>query len=140
TEPSWKTVTGFTLFPGPDTIVTLALWPDVLISPRYRQRYFVCEAGPEEVLGVLACPEPHRSRWMELVSLQPPGYWRDFMGGPGSWLLSRLVRIEQVVAWSDRGLAWDDLDCRTHRGWGMVVPAEGAPFFAPSAGPEAKNG
>ena len=83
------------------------------------------------------CPEPHRTRWLELVSQQAPGYWQDFLAGPGSWLLSRLARFSRIVAWSDRGLPWNELDCPIHRNGGMAVPAAAAPLFAPAAGPEA---
>jgi hypothetical protein len=87
----------------------------------------------------MGCPEPHCSRWLELLSEQPDGYWRDFLAGPGSWLLCRLSRFQGVVAWSDRGLPWTGLDNDTHRSWGMKVPSRAAPFFAPSDGPEASQ-
>jgi hypothetical protein len=73
------------------------------------------------------------------VSQQPPGYWQDFLADPGSWLLCRLTRFRQVVAWSDRGLPWTGLDCPTHRAWSMEVPPRAAPLFAPSDGPEASR-
>jgi hypothetical protein len=90
---------------------------------------------PEQVFSATGCPEPHRSRWTELTSRQPLSYWRDFMAGPGSWLLSCLARSQLIVAWSDSGLDWDFLSCLTHRSWGMEAPAEAAPFFAVAAGP-----
>jgi hypothetical protein len=139
TEPARETVTGFTLWPDPGVIVTVAVEPDPTLRPQYRQQFFVLEPEPEQVFRVLGCPRPHRTRWLELVSLQAPGYWQECLAGPGSWLLSRLSRFRQVVVWADRGLPWDVLDCPTHRGWGMAVPAEAAPLFAATAGVEASQ-
>ena len=136
TDPDSETVTGFTLWPDTDTVITVAVEPDGTLYPQYRQRFFLCEPEPEQVFRVVGCPEPHRSRWLELVSQQPPSYWQEFLAGPGSWLLSRLSRFPEVVAWSNRGLPWEGLDCPTHRHWGMEVPAGAAPFFAPVTGPE----
>jgi hypothetical protein len=137
--PNRQTATGFTFQSDPDTYMTVAVEPDGVLKPQYRERFFLCDPEPEQVFRVMGCPEPHRSRWLELVSLQPPGYWRDFLAGPGSWLLVRLTRFGEVVAWSERGLPWDGLDAPHHRGWGMEVPAKAAPFFAPLEGPEANR-
>lgn len=135
-EPTWETATGFTVSPDANTRVTVAVEPDGVLYPQFRQRFFLCHPEPEQVFHVLGCPKPHRTRWLELVARQPPGYWQDFIAGPGSWLLCRLVRSREVVVWSDGGMPWDRLDCSLHRGWGMVVPAEVAPLFAATAGPE----
>jgi hypothetical protein len=81
------------------------------------------------------CPPTHGNRWLWLVSWLPPGYWRNFLGGPGSWLLSRLVRYPGIVAWSYRGLAWETLARAAD--WGEALPSEAAPFFATHSGPEA---
>jgi hypothetical protein len=136
TEPTWPTVTGFTLWPDPDTLITVAVEPDAALYPRYRQRFFLCDPDPEQVFRVAGCPGAHRGRWLELVGRQPAGYWQDFMAGPGSWLLSRLARFREVVAWSEKGLPWEGLDCTTHRGWEVDIPEEAAPLFAATAGPE----
>lgn len=138
-EPTGGNVTGFTLWPAADAIITVAVGSDETLEPQYRQRFFLCDPEPEQVFRVLGCPEPHRTRWLELVSRQPPGYWQDFLAGPGSWLLCRLARFGQVVAWSDRGLPWTSLDAANHRVWGMQVPSRAAPLFAPSDGPDASR-
>ncbi|HYT87966.1 MAG TPA: hypothetical protein VEL76_04545 [Gemmataceae bacterium] len=137
TEPNEETVTGFTLWPDADTVITVAVEPDGIISQVYPQRFFLCEAEPERIFHIAPCPDPHSSRWLELVARQPPGYWHDFLAGPGSWLLSRLARFEQVVAWADHGLPWSTLDQPIHRNWGMDVPTKAAPFFAPNSGTDA---
>jgi len=138
-EPTGETATGFTLWPDADTIITVAVEPDLTLRQEYRQRFFLCEPEPEQVFRLLGCPERHRTRWLELVSQQPPGYWQEFLAGPGTWLLCRLARFRRVVAWSKRGLPWTGLDDANHRGWGMYVPARAAPLFAPSDGPEASR-
>ncbi len=138
-EPTWETATGFTLWPDSNTIITVSIEMDGTLRQQYRQRFFLCDPEPEQVFRVLGCPEPLRTAWLELVSRQPPGYWQDFQAGPGAWLLCRLARFRQVVAWSDRGLPWTGLDYTIHRSWGMEVPARAAPFFAPSDGPEASR-
>lgn len=134
TDPRQPTPTGFTLWPDPDTIVTVAVEPDPTLRRKYRQRFFACEPEPEQVFRVTGCPEPHRGCWLELVSRQPPGCWRDFLAGPGSWTLSRLARYRAVVFWTEAGLEWDDLDNTTYREWGMAVPLGAAPFFAAPEG------
>jgi hypothetical protein len=137
TESTRQTATGFTVWPDPGTVVTVAMEPDPTLYPQYRQRFFVLHPEPDPVFRVLGCPETHRRRWLELVAGQPPGYWQDFLAGPGSWLLCRLTRFRRVIAWSDGGLPWAGLDDPVHREWGMAVPSPAAPFFAPSDGPEA---
>jgi hypothetical protein len=129
TEPERTTLTGFTLWPDLDTIIVVAVEPDETQRPRSGQRYFLCAPEPEQVFRVASCPEPSRNRWLELVSQQPAGYWQDFLAGPGSWVLSRLARFDEVVAWSDNGLEWPMLDNSTHRFWGVEIPAEAAPLF-----------
>ncbi len=136
TEPWQPTPTGVTLWPDPDTIVTVAVEEDVTLKKEYRQRFFVCDPGPEQVFRVTGCPEPHRGRWLELVSRQPPSYWRDFLAGPGSWVLSRLARVRAVVYWAEAGLSWDGLDNATHRDWGVDVPSEAVAFFAAPGEPD----
>ena len=138
-DPEWETVAGFTLWTNPDTVITVGVEPDGTLYPHFRQRFFVCDLEPERIFRVMDCPEPHLRRWLELVLRQPPGYWQDFMVGPGSWLLSRLARFDEVVAWADRGLAWNSLDCSTHRSWGMEIPGEAASFFDPTEGPESSR-
>jgi hypothetical protein len=138
-HPLRETESGFTVWPGPDAIVTVAVEPDATFYPQYRQRFFLCEPDPEQVFRVLGCPEPHRTRWLGLVSRQPPGYWQDFLAGPGAWLLVRLARCRRVVAWSERGLPWDGLDCQTHRDWGLELPDRAATMFAATGGPEASR-
>jgi len=115
----------------------VAVEPDVTLKPLYRQRFFLCDPEPEQVFRVTGCLEQYQTRWTELLSQQPPSYWKDFLAGPGSWLLSRLTRFRQIVAWSGHGLPWDLLDCPTHRQGGMEVPALAAPFFTATDGPEA---
>ena len=112
--------------------ITIAL--EVLCwDPRFRQRYFVCP-DPERVFGSLRGPEPLWLRWVELVSQQTASYWRDFREGPGSWLLSRLARFEEVVFWSDRALDWAGVYGATYRPSGMYFPEEATSFFLPSPG------
>src|SRR5947208_3242547 len=123
-EPDWEAATGFTLWPDRDSIVTVAVEPDATMYPEYRERFYRCEPAADWVFCVIGCPKQHKSRWLELVSRQPPGYWHDFLAGPGSWVLSRLARFREVVVWANRGLSWDGLDNPTHRDWGMEVPAE----------------
>jgi hypothetical protein len=135
-EPAWPTVTGFTLYPDADSVITVGVEADPTLYRQYRQRFFVVEPEPEQVFRVSVCPEPYRGRWLDLVACQPPGYWQDFLAGPGSWLLSRLSRFGQVVVWSDRGLPWDELNCPDYRDWGLQVPALAAAFFTPADGPE----
>jgi hypothetical protein len=129
-ESEDKTVTGFHLLPSADTIITVAIELDGTLYRRYRSRYFLCQADAERVLRLFPCLEAQRDRWLELVSCQPPGYWRDFLAGPGSWLLGRLTRFREVVAWANHGLSWAKIDTPTHRRWGMEVPAGAAPVFA----------
>src|SRR5690349_18297447 len=90
-NPSRETLTGFALCPDPDTVVTVANESDPTLYPQYRKRFFLCEPEPEQVFRVLGCPEPYRTWWLELVAEQPPSYWKDFLAGPGSCLLSRLA-------------------------------------------------
>jgi hypothetical protein len=139
TEPTWPTVMGFTLYPDADTVITVGVEPDATLYRQYRQRFFVVEPEPEQVFRVTGCPELPRGRWLDLVACQPPGCWQDFLAGPGSWLLSRLSRFGRIVAWSDRGLPWDELDCPDYRTWGLEVPARATDFFASSDGPEASR-
>jgi hypothetical protein len=113
----------------PDRIITVTLEACVAVFPRFRQRYFICP-DPEQVLPSLSCPEPHRLRWNELISQQTMSYWRDFLSGPGSWLLTRLARFEHVVFWSDRGWTWPGVDDASYRPSGMQVPENGAAFFS----------
>jgi hypothetical protein len=138
-EPTWQTVTGFTLYPDADTGITVGVEPDPTLYRQYRQRSFVAEPEPEQVFRATGCPELPRGRWPELVACQPPGCWQDFLAGPGSWLLSWLSRFGRVVAWSDHGLPWDGPDCPDYRTWGLEVPARAAAFFALSDGPEASR-
>jgi hypothetical protein len=137
TAPDQTGVTTFGLCPGPDTIITVAVDPDVTLRTQYRQRYFLCACEPERVFRLAGCPEPHRSRWLDLLARQPEGYWHDFLAGPGAWTLARLTRFREVIAWSERGLDWPGLDDPTHRQWGLDVPSAAAPFFSAAArGPE----
>jgi hypothetical protein len=110
--------------------VTVAVEPDATLRPEYRGCYFLSVSEPASVLRAAGCPKPLADSWCQLVSRQPAADWRDFLAGPGSWLLSRLARLGRVVAWAEGGLAWGDLDCPTHRGWGVEVPAGAAPLFA----------
>ena len=128
------TETGLVLHLDPEKIVTVALEQDVLVYPKFRHRYFVCSPEPEHVFGALSCPEPLRLRWLQLVSQQRPSYWRDFLAGPGSWLLSRLARFEDVVIWSDRILDWQGIYDATYRDPGMYFPEAGSSFFSPLRG------
>jgi hypothetical protein len=137
-KPEWETVTGFTLWPDASTVlITVTVDVDQPQYPHGRERFFLCVTEPEKVFRGVSCPKLHQERWRELVSRQPPGYWQDFLAGPGSWLLARLARFQRVVAWADRGLPWDGLDSLEYRQWGMVIPTAAAPFFAATAGPEA---
>jgi hypothetical protein len=136
-EPGRETVTGFTLWPDSETVVIMAIEPDPTLYPHYRQRFFLCEPDPGQVFRVMGCPIPYRTRWQDLVAGQPPSNWQDFLAGPGSWLLSRLIRFRRVIAWSDRGMPWDDIDSLSQGKFGISVPVAAAALFASSDGPEA---
>ena len=139
---SWKTLlkaqghalrvdspTAIALDLDPEKIITVALEAHVMMYPEWRQRYFICP-DPEQVLPSLSCAEPHRLRWNELISQQTMSYWRDFLAGPGSWLLTRLAQFEQVVFWSDRAWTWPGVYDASHRPSGMQVPEKGSAFFS----------
>jgi hypothetical protein len=128
--PGRESAGTFTLWPGADTIVTVAVEPDGTLRRRFRERFFLCESDPERVFRFTGCPEPHRTRWLRLVDRQPLGYWRDFLAGPGAWTLSRLLRFPEMVVWAERGLRWADLEHPHYREWGLEVPAEVASSFA----------
>lgn len=129
--------TSFGIWPDPGTIITVAVDPDGTLKPDYRQRYFLCECEPEQIFRLVGCPEPHRNRWLELLSRQPEGYWHDFLAGPGAWTLARLTQFREVVTWAERGLAWTALEDRTYRDWGMDVPTEAIRFSQATHGTEA---
>src|SRR5689334_22938874 len=42
-HPIRQTESGFTVWPGPDAIVTVAVEPDATFYPHNRQRFFLCE-------------------------------------------------------------------------------------------------
>ena len=93
---------------------------------------FECAPGAEQILGLMKCPEPHRSRWLEIVKeldTRPEIDYFDFLAGPGSWMLCRVLRFKEVVLWSPRGLAthaiWDFL----HADLGVQFSPQAAPFF-----------
>jgi hypothetical protein len=123
--------TGFRLCPSPESIITVAVEADVVLRAPYRQRFFECALEPEPILRAIGCPKLHRNRWLEHVTEQPERYWHDFLAGPGSWLLARLARFPEVIFWAEGGLSWERLDDPLHDRWGMVVPRQAAPFFAP---------
>jgi len=127
----------FSLWPSPDTIVTVAVDLDATLKHQYRQRYFLCECDAERVFRLVGCPSSHWNRWLDLLSRQPEGYWHEFLAGPGTWTLARLTRFPEVVAWAERGLDWTGLDNQFHRDWGMDVPVEAASLFPPTDGPAA---
>jgi hypothetical protein len=135
--PEWVSATSLILDVPADMVITVAVQADISVGPAYRNRYFVCEPEPEHVFRQIECPQPHRGRWLELISQQPDSYWRDFMAGPGSWTLARLVRFDQVVIWpEDRGADWGGIDAPAHRHWGMQIPSKAAPYFPPADSPE----
>jgi hypothetical protein len=53
TESTGETATGFTLWPDADTIITVAIEPDATLMQQYRERFFLCEAEPEQVFRLL---------------------------------------------------------------------------------------
>ena len=148
---AWNTVTGFSVRFPQETIITVAVYADEAWDKAYRSRYFVCEPEAEEVFAVVNCPAPHRDRWLKIVSHQPPSDWRDYLAGPGSWMLARLARFKEVVFWSEKGLDWQELtrlsiwaaqvqlplEEMTRLGIGrMDLPLELRPFFPDAGSPE----
>jgi hypothetical protein len=120
---------GFTVFPTPDMLITVASYPDFPFGEEF---WVVPDPDPDLLFRQLSCPESHRSRWLRLVSRQPPSFWRDFLGGPGTWVLGRLARLSEIVFWADQELDWRKIDNPLHRSWGMQVPSAAAGFFAPA--------
>jgi hypothetical protein len=62
--------------------------------------------------------------------MQPLGYWRDFMAGPGSWTLSRLVHFRHVVACGESGMAWEWLNNPLYSSLRLVVPEDAASLLS----------
>jgi hypothetical protein len=145
-DPEHKPPVGFTLdwqsiecvVVGIDEDEGDASYPD-------ERRWLLVKPNVDEILRVLPCSEFQGTRWRGLVSRQPSGYWQDFMAGPGSCLLSRLARFDEVVVRPDQrspwhtALAWDQLNHITHRLWGMEAPPEAAAFFSETTRPCAYN-
>jgi hypothetical protein len=121
---------GLCVSPDPDTYITVALEQDPTLKRQYRQRYFVCEPEPERVFRVTGCPEPFGAMWLEMLSRQPPCEMQEFLAGPGSWTLSRLVRFQRLVVWARSGLVWESIDNSTIRDWGLYVPVGAASLLA----------
>lgn len=116
-------------FETPDIIGVICSPQDFLkVSLR-----FLCSARAEDVFRVLSCPEPHRSRWLEIanqLAQRPSADFYSFLAGPGSWMLTRLVRFGEVVFWSPgRGLGAHGIDDFRRAGWGVKFSPEAAPFF-----------
>jgi hypothetical protein len=88
------------VWPTPDTIVTVAVDPDVTLKPAYRDRYFAClrdAAGfpIAEQEPSLALPDP----LARVAALGPMD--SDFLAGPVRWLAARRLRVPQVLLWPD---------------------------------------
>jgi hypothetical protein len=94
-------LTWFRISPDVDEIVTVAVATDLTRRRPYRQRYFLCNCeGPVQILRAMRCPKPAADRWLSRLPLTSAGDTRDFLSGPGAWLLSRLARFPQMVAWA----------------------------------------
>ena len=122
---------GFGAWPDYDTTVELFGEEDGASCWYFRGRRFYCPSWAERSPLAADIRDPRFSRWNAIIVAQPEGCWRDFLAGPGTWVLSRLLRIRAAVFWSNWELSWDRLDCYTHRGWGMVAPDAAAPLFGP---------
>jgi hypothetical protein len=125
-------------FPSSTTIVVASADNDAQ-HLAYQKHLFVCKAAAEQILRQMDCPQPYQSRWLDLMSQQPPSYWRDFLEGPGTWTLTRLLRFDEIVLWSNRDFDWDGVDDPLHRAWGMQVPANAKPFFPASGSLDARR-
>jgi hypothetical protein len=128
-------VVDFTVRPNLDIVVIIVDPSDFPLA----KRRFACAPEAEKVFSVAHCPEPHRTRWLELVKRQPEDDLHDFLAGPGSWTLSRLVRFREIVFWADRGLGTHGIENAMHVGDGIHFSQAAAPFFPKDDGPESKQ-
>jgi hypothetical protein len=93
------------VWPTPETIVSVGLYPDPTLKPEYRDRYFACwlesEENPVPILqfeGTFDLPELFLAAAREFPAQE------DFLDGPFRWLLHRLRKFSQVLFWpEDRG-------------------------------------
>ncbi len=93
---------------------------------------FECVPEAEKVFQVVSCPEPVKIRWLEIVkelAPRPEADYYEYLAGPGSWLLTRLVCFQEIVLWSSRGLGPYSIDDPNKNGWGVKFSPEAAPFF-----------
>src|SRR6266852_4894594 len=107
-EPAEPGRLGLDVWPPPETIVTLATDPDMMLEAEYRQHYFVTIAGEDhepliqherqfalpELLLAASKEQPEGSRLMGGLS-------GGFMRGPMRWLWVRLRRFQRVLLWPD---------------------------------------
>ena len=101
------TSAGLRVCPSPDTSIVVAIDADVTLYPAYRQRFFLCQPGAEDILTRAVCPVSIRQQWGELLVRLAPDQSRKLLAGPGAWTLTRLVQNDPILIWGVGSGYWE---------------------------------
>jgi hypothetical protein len=84
--------------PPPDIGITVAVEPDAILYPEYRNRYFAFRAECTDE-PLLPCDRyfPLPEAFKLAAKRDPPA--GDLMAGPVRWLIHRLVRFPRILLW-----------------------------------------
>jgi hypothetical protein len=93
--------------PPPDVYLTVGADQDGALKSAYRNEYFACVRGADEIPLVRNAPEFALSGPLaEAAEREPAG--NDFIDGPARWLFARIRRFDQILFWPGDGFRGTD--------------------------------
>jgi hypothetical protein len=89
----------FRVAPPADVIMTVAVDEDPTLREELRNRYYLINFDNWRSLSALCSNKVGWREWLKIVVSTAEGPHRDFLGGPGAWLLARLQRSAEACFW-----------------------------------------
>jgi hypothetical protein len=97
--------------PTPDLRIVVATQPDVTLYPAHRRHFFLCRPRAESILIRAGCPFTLCRQWSELLVRMHGRHSREVLAGPGTWLLSRLIKHDPILIWGVGSGYWEQSYC-----------------------------
>jgi hypothetical protein len=93
----------FSIIHNAKTMLTVSTELDPVLRKECRGNYFLCKPDAKAILAIVPSSQEMSSQWTQLIDQVNAVPEKDWLSGPGSWMLANLATSRVVYMWTVTG-------------------------------------